>query len=256
MPKRYPLLIFILLLISFPATTRAQVNIEKMRLKEPEGFAFSFSANYALRTGNRERSDIGIGTRIDYKEDAHYIFLLGNVDYGISQGETYKNRSFAHLRYNYAFSAVVDGELFSQLENDEFTLLQIRFLAGTGFRVRYIGGEKIVLYQGSSLMLEHESLDERKVTIHAAEHTSLRWNNYINARIQLAENVSFFNTVYVQPQLDNFKDVRLLLDSSLQFNLNDHFAFTTTLNLRYDSLPPDAIQSLDLELKNGIRLTF
>lgn len=256
MLKLYTFLVWSIVIICAPGITQAQVNIEKMRLKEPEGFVFSFSASYALRTGNRERSDIGMGTRIDYKDEAHYVFLLGNVDYGISQGETYKNRSFAHLRYNYAFSPVVDGELFSQLENDEFTLLQIRLLAGAGFRVRYIAREKIVLYQGSSLMLEHESLDERKVTIHAAEHTSMRWNNYINTRFQLAENVSFFNTVYVQPQLDNFKDVRLLLDSSLQFSINDHFAFTTTLNLRYDSLPPDGIQSLDLELKNGIRLTF
>jgi putative salt-induced outer membrane protein YdiY len=225
-------------------------------MTEPEGLAFTFSVNYSLRAGNQDRSDLGAGSRLDYKAGRHYVFLLGNLNYGISQGVTYKNRSFAHLRYNYALKPAVVGELFGQLENDPFTLLQIRLLVGMGARLRYLSGEHLALFQGSGLMLEHEALDANKVIVHPSEITALRWNNYLNARLQLDEHVSFFNTLYVQPRLDEFGDIRLLLDSGITVNLNDHVAITTTLNLRYDSRPPDTIASFDLELKNGLRLAF
>jgi hypothetical protein len=91
-------LLFLGLYLARPAP--AQVNIEKMRMTEPEGLAFTFSVNYSLRAGNQDRSDLGAGSRLDYKAGRHYVFLLGNLNYGISQGVTYKNRSFAHHRYN------------------------------------------------------------------------------------------------------------------------------------------------------------
>ncbi len=243
-------------LLFLPIDSLAQVNIEKTRVEDPEGLSFTLSSSVALRAGNQERFDIGTSARLDYKVEKNHIFLLGNLGYGKSGNQTYKNRSFAHLRFNHEVSRLVTTELFGQVENDEFTLLQIRVLAGVGVRIPYIATENIAIYQGTSFMFEHEELDPNRVIIHPASITANRWNNYINIRLKLTDSVSLFNTGYVQPRFDDFEDFRLLLDTILEISFNAHLSFTTSLNLRYDSRPPDELESLDLDLRNGFRLSF
>ncbi len=239
-----------------PHFASAQVNIEKTRVEDPEGLSFTLSSNVSIRAGNQERYDIGTSARLDYKIDKNHVFLLGNVGYGKSDTRVYRNRSFAHLRFNHDVSRAITAELFGQIENDEFTLLQIRVLAGVGIRVPYLQRENIAIYQGTSFMFEHEELDQNRVFEHPASITANRWNNYINIRLQLNENVSLFNTGYIQPRFDDMEDFRVLLDTILEISFNAHFSFTTSLNLRYDSRPPDGLESLDLELRNGFRLSF
>lgn len=250
------LLLTCILLSVAPRLTVAQVNIEKTRVEDPEGLSFTLSSSFSFRTGNLKRYDLGLGTRLDYKIERNHIFILGNVGYGESRNQTYKNRSFAHIRFMHDAASWMTTELFSQVENDEFTLLRIRILAGVGVRIPYIREANFALYQGTSLMLEHESLDPDRVVDHPSTITANRWNNYINLRFKLKDNISFFNTGYFQPRFDDFGDYRILLDSSLQFAFTENFSFSTSLNLRYDSRPPDGLEPLDLDVRNGFRLTF
>ncbi len=244
------------LFLGFTSDAVSQVNIEKMRVEDPEGLSFTFTSNFAIRAGNLKRYDVSVGSRLDYKIERNHIFLLGNVGYGESRNQSYKNRSFAHLRFMHIVSPLVTTELFGQVENDEFTLLQIRILAGIGVRMPYVKREHVAISQGMSFMFEHEELDPVRVVLHPSSITSNRWNNYVNIRLQLNDSVSFFNTGYFQPRFDDFNDFRLLLDSGLQIEFSSRFSFYTSLNLRYDSRPPDELESLDLDVQNGFRLQF
>lgn len=240
----------------FTSEAISQVNIEKMRVEDPEGLSFTFSSNFSIRAGNLKRYDVSVGSRLDYKIDRNHIFLLGNVGYGESRNQSYKNRSFAHLRFMHTVSPLVTTELFGQVENDEFTLLQIRILAGIGMRIPYVKKERVAVSQGMSFMFEHEELDPARVIEHPSSITSNRWNNYVNIRLKLNDTVSFFNTGYFQPRFDDFDDFRLLLDSGLRIEFSSRFSFSTSLNLRYDSRPPDELESLDLDVRNGFRFEF
>jgi len=249
-------LLLLLLLLSFPDLSRAQVNTEKLRSLQEEGFSLTFGGDFSLRSGNSDLFEIGIDSRAEYRSKRHYTFLVGNVRYGERENQAFKNRSFAHLRYNYSIHPRIVGEVFGQVENDEFTRLQLRSLAGAGLRFRYVETEVVLLLQGSSLMFEHERLDPDKVKIHPDQVTAARWSNYVNLRLNLSENLALINTVYVQPRLDAFGDVRILDEAALAIDVSKHLTFKTTFNLFYDSRPPDEVVSTDLSLRNGLVLSL
>ncbi len=236
---------------SLPAA--GQINIEKTRVEDPEGISLAVATTFAFRSGNVTRYDLSSSARVDHKSDKNHIFLLGNVGYGESRGTTYKNRAFAHLRFMHDASRFITTELFGQVENDTFTRLQLRVLAGIGIRIPYVKRDNIAIYQGTSFMFEHESLAPDNVGEHPAEITANRWNNYINIRLKLNDKVAFFNTGYAQPRFDDFGDIRILLDSGLQIELSTRFSFFTSLNLRYDSRPPGTLKSLDIDMRNGLK---
>jgi putative salt-induced outer membrane protein YdiY len=94
------------------------------------------------------------------------------------------------------------------------------------------------------------------VTGHPVEQSVMRWSNYLNVRLNLTQQTSFIATIYVQPRLDAFGDIRVLHDATLAIAITEHLTLSTTLNLYYDSEPPDNIEDFDLELRNGIQVRF
>ena len=94
-------------------------------------------------------------------------------------------------------------------------------------------------------------MTEHPEVVHVA-----RWSNYLNVRLDLSETVTFNHTVYVQPRLDDFDDVRVLNEAALALDITEHVTFRTTFNLRYDSRPPDEIEALDVAVRNGLAVAF
>lgn len=248
--------VVVLFVVCFCNLAMAQVNIERQRDLEVQGLAVSVESDIALLSGNSDVFDLGLGGRIDYRAETFHTFFLSSVRYGESNGKEYRNRAFGHLRLNYDLRPRLVGELFGQIEHDVFTLLQLRLLGGAGVRFRHVRNEQVGLYQGTSLMYEFEDIDDEESGAHPGETKEVRWSNYINLRITLSEQTFFRNTVYVQPALGDFSDVRVLDEASLVVALTKHLAFKTSFNLRYDSDPPDSIEPLDLAIRNGLAVTF
>ena len=236
--------------------TAAQINTEKMRAFDVDGFATTLGGDFLIESGNSDLFEIGLSTRFDYRRDRHYTFLAGQLRYGEEGNATFKNRAFSHLRYNYELTPWLIGESFTQLQQDGFKLLQLRVLVGGGARFRYVETDWVGVFQGTTMMFEHENLNATEVIGHPARQSIARWSNYLNVRIRLSDETSFVSTVYVQPRLDAFGDVRVLHDASLAVALTRHLTLSTTLNLYYDSRPPDNVEDLDLELRNGLQVRF
>jgi putative salt-induced outer membrane protein YdiY len=237
----------------------AQINIEKRRAFDVDGVAVSLTGDVSLLSGNSEAFNLTGGLRFDYRKGKHYTFLLGSARYGESSNKKYREHYFGHLRYNYDLMPRLVGELFGQAERDAFTLLQVRLLAGGGLRFRYFmlaDEQRIGIFQGSTLMYEYEDLDAAKTGAHPATMYVVRWSNYLNVRLELTDRTNLINTVYVQPRLGDFDDLRILDEAVLAIALTRHLTFRTAFNLRYDSRPPGDIASTDLSLANGLTVTF
>lgn len=242
------------LIVPYPAS--AQVNTERMRAFGVDGFATTLGGDLLLESGNADLFEVGLNTRFDYRRDRHYAFLVGQLRYGEESDATFKNRTFGHVRYNYQWVPWLVGEAFTQLQQDGFKLLQLRVLVGSGPRFQYVDTGTLGLFQGTTLMYERENLNAGEVIGHPAEQSVMRWSNYLNVRIKLTEQTSFIGTIYVQPRLDAFEDVRVLHDASLAVAITEHVTLRTTLNLNYDSRPPDNVEDLDVEVRNGLQVTF
>lgn len=249
--------VFLLLFLSalfLPA--RAQVNTEKLRAFDVDGWAATLGGDVAVRSGNSDLMEVGGQSRIDYRAGKHYTFLDSYLRYARVQDTTFENQAFAHLRYTVQLSCWLATEVFSQIERDGFTRLQVRLLGGAGTRFIILDTERYGLFQGTALMIEYEDLDSDLAGSHPEIVTVGRWSNYLSLRLRFTEQTSFVNTFYAQPQLDAFGDIRLLNEGTLIVALTRHVRFTTTVQFRYDSRPPDTIEPFDLTLRNGLAFSF
>lgn len=238
------------------ASARAQVNTERMRALDADGVAAEVDGDVALQSGNADVFEVGLGLRVDARKGRNYTFLVGRVRYGEKDGDAFRNRSFAHLRYNRTLVPWLVGESFAQVERDGFAQLQLRTLGGVGLRVRYLDTETVKVFQGTTPMYEYESLDVDAVARHSAQTSRVRWSNYLNVRFQVTEATYLRTTLYVQPRVDAFDDVRVLNEAVLGVAITERVSLNVRFDLRYDSRPPDEVEDLDLALRNGITVAL
>jgi putative salt-induced outer membrane protein YdiY len=233
-----------------------QVNTERMRALDVDGVRFEVGGDVAVQSGNADLFEVGMSLRIDVRSQANYLFLVGDLRYGEKDGDPFRNRSFAHLRYNRTLTPWLVAEGFTQVERDGFAQLQLRTLGGAGLRVQYVNTDAFKLFQGTTPMYEFENLDASAVTVHPATSSHIRWSNYVNVRLQLTDNTYLLNTIYVQPRADALGDTRILDDARLAVALSKRVTLNIRFNLRYDSRPPDEVEDLDLALRNGITVAL
>ena len=242
------------LLLACPAL--GQVNTEKLRSFDVDGFATTLGVDVSLESGNADLFEIGVRPRVDAWQDRHYGFLTGEVRYGEQDGQTFRDRSFAHLRYTYRVLPWLVPETFTQVQDDGFKLLQLRVLYGLGIRLRYIDTERVKVFQGTTPMYEYENLDGGRVVEHPATVSTVRWSNYMNVRLRISDTTYLINTVYVQPVVGDAGDYRVLDEASLGIKITKHVLLRVAFVLNYDSEPPDNVEGLDIALRNGLEVTF
>lgn len=239
-----------------PGTALGQVNTERMRALEVEGFRSTLGVDVAVESGHTELFEIGTRARFDFRRGRHYTFATGEVRYGTQEGDPFRDRTFGHLRYNYQLLPRLVAEAFTQLQRRRFARLKLRTLAGGGLRIRYFDREAVKLFQGTTPMYEYENLDQSPTAGHPSTISTARWSNYLDLKLQFSEEAHFNLTVYVQPRFDEWADVRVLNQATLTAHLTEDIRLTTELSLNYDSRPPDKVESLDLSLQNGIEVSF
>lgn len=240
-----------------PELVYPQVNIEKVRATETEtGFATSLSLSLSAKTGNVELTTLSGEARIDYAWRLARSFLLARGDLGWKDDKRFSEEGLLHARYTRLFSGTLGFELFSQFNYDKARLLDARFLAGGGVRVRFVDKEHLSASLGSAAMVEYERYDLPAGARHAREETVGRWSNYFNLKYELSETGSLVWIVYAQPRFDRFEDLRILSEAALMARLHTALSLTLTARVRYDHEPPDGIEELDTAVLSGVSVEF
>ncbi len=243
-------------LLSVSPAALGQVNTERMRTFDAEGFKTTLGTNLSLQSGNVDLFEIGVTPRVDYRQAQHYAFFAGEFRYGTKGDQPFRDRTFGHLRYNYHVLPWLVGETFTQVQRDGFARLQLRALAGGGLRVQYLDTKTIKIFQGTTPMYEYENLAGSSVRGHPVEASTVRWSNYLNVRLRFTDNTHLITTAYVQPRFDAFDDVRVLHQATLVVSITEHVRLMAEYNLNYDSRPPANVEDLNLSLSNGLQVSF
>jgi hypothetical protein len=270
----------VLLLAAALAAPRAQatVNIEKYRLALAEdgaGGGVSLGVNW--KAGNVDYFETSLGGTAGYRRGQHLLLGVISGTYAAKRtgddrmedpGGTlfqtdarYSNKLLGALRYNLELNDRLAGELFTQLQYDEFLLLDLRSLGGLGGRLMVLSGERGNLHLGSGYMLEYESQDPELV---AEDPTTLahRWTSYLSFSLQPTEGLTISSTGYAQPRITDFSDYRLLNESALSVAISDHFSLGIAFTLRHDSDPVELIEGepallpTDTSISNKISVEF
>jgi len=235
----------------------AQVNIEKlMSKKKQDGFSGSVRFDLEIRSGNVDIQEVGFANRIDHSGKAWDALFLLEGGIGWEGGDRFSNEGLVHLRQIYKANERLWPELFVQADYNKKRRLDFRGLVGGGLRLQLVQRDRMLLWWGSSYMLEHEEVDVQAGDPHPDKVTVHRWSNYISAKSQFNERVQGTWTGYLQPRLNRFEDIRILTEARLGVELSRDLTLETSFRLRYDNEPPQGIESVDYLLKNGLAFRF
>jgi hypothetical protein len=158
----------------------------------------------------------------------------------------------------YALDSTCKLETFGQKEFNDFIRLKDRNLIGGGVRISLLNrvpdeDEALSLHIGIGGMFENEVENNDSGEIRT---NLVRSTNYLSFRWKIKRDLAFGAIGYYQVALAEAADFRVLGDASLQFGITEALSFTAGLHLRYDNEPPPDVERHDLELKNGIVVTF
>jgi hypothetical protein len=244
----------------FAPSARAQVNTENLRKRvKVTGYTLLLEGSLTGDTGNTEGITAGGGVGAGWAHHPHLVFGYARADYAKYAGVTSVNKSFAHARYNYEFIDWAWAELFAQAQSDQFQRMKLRSLFGAGPRFRLAhadAGKGFDVFYGTAYMLERDVISVAPGAGDANVQVWHRWSNYLTAQWELDERVILATSIYVQPVFDDFPNVRVLDETLFTFKVTKLLAASIAGAVHYDSTPPTAVKTTDLEIKNSLTLTF
>ncbi|MDF1629451.1 MAG: DUF481 domain-containing protein [Alcanivoracaceae bacterium] len=254
MDFRIAISFFTLLLCSF---AHAISNIESQRPgPPPEGWSGNVEFSASGKSGDVEEDRYAVGGRLAFRADKNTAFGVLQASETRSQGVKTADESFAHFRGIHQYSDRLAGEGFLQFQSNEFASLLSRYLAGTGGRFELLSKQdSYSVYVGLGAFHEWERTD---LGTFIERQETWRLNNYWSYQHRLNEQVNWYGTLYLQPDVDNFKDYRTLVDTGFVVRLTGSLRMKVSYNLRHDSEPPRnllAVPVIDREKTNSQYVT-
>lgn len=241
-------------LLFFVFQTHSQiVNIENQRLSaKKEGFSggLDINANYTVNT--KTLLQIGSTIKLAYLKKRHYLLLLGDQAIVNSGDESFINKGFEHLRYNYQLkdSGKVVYEAFHQGQFNKVQRINMRLLLGTGLRFLIIDQKNYQLNLGTGFMGEYEELTAGAIS------QDILSANYISFDGQFFENFGMNSITYFQPKLVDFGNYRISNETSLRFRFNSFLTFKIIYQLSHDSRDIPEVRKTNYSIKNSISFNF
>lgn len=247
-----------LLFVCTATVVLAQVNTEALRRQSLDaGWHHQLNAGVTYSGGNSEFLQVSGNWRIDFVHLPWYLFSVSNYQRSTQGGRAFVNKGFAHLRLIRKIKPRLSGELFGQREFNDFIQLKDRLLAGSGIRIALHPSDRqeerqLTIYLGLGGMYEFEALEDEFLS-----KTRLwRSTNYFSIDWRKPKRWQVNWIGYYQQALTEATDYRLLMQGNLDLQLTDHVAYRTNLNFRYDNQPPRDLQAHDVEVMNGLTLTW
>lgn len=243
-----------MVLVAASGPARAQlVNIEKERRAEgTEGTSRRLNLSVAVRSGNVDLVDLGLGLRLERWNESTATLLLSRGRFAERSGDTFVQEALVHLRHNFRRDRRVDPEIYTQYQTNEFALLDSRVLVGGGIRSRLDSGDRTSAYVGLGAMYDYESLDVDPSGEEDPSSSVARLNGYVSYGYALDRRVILNNTLFIQPRVDDPGDLRILEEATMTVEITTAVSLQVTFRLNHDSRPPSTVESTDLELRNSL----
>jgi hypothetical protein len=208
------------------------------------------------RTGNTNLLLLSGGLSGRYRSGDHLVFALVRGEYGVAEGDSFASSDLEHLRYRVAAAPPLEIEAFAQHDRDEFRRLSLRTLAGAGPRLHFTQWSPMDAALGAAYLFEYEELGFAGELDDGDIQLNHRLSAYLRVAIRFDDWLHLGYTLYVQPRLDAFDDVRVLSETELLIAAKKYFSFKLTLGVTADSEPPIGVRAVDARRKASIQISF
>ncbi|RUO31497.1 hypothetical protein CWE12_00395 [Aliidiomarina sedimenti] len=221
----------------FSAPALSIVNIEDMRMDESKpGWMLSSTLSLSGKRGNLEEDKLSLNGGTQWISDDLKVrnLLLFTVANDRAEGETYSEEYFAHLRHTRQVVNGIAWELFGQHQSEPLNQDYKRQLIGSNARFR-IETALVDGYGGAGLMYEERSVEPPLAE--QIERNDWRLNFYLNSSYPLSDNAELAVNFYVQPAIEDFSDVRSVVNAGITSRLNRVFSLTLDVSYSNESEP-------------------
>lgn len=247
----------LLIVLSSYVLAEAQVtNVEGERVKtDTIGWTGEVNTGFKFVKESANVFTSNTDARVQYKAPKDLYLALGEYNWSGAGGKAFTHNAYMHLRYNRKFKADwMRWEVFSQLQFNEITRINLRLLNGTGPRFKVLNKEIAVMYLGTLYMFEHaKELDIDDVVIMKYEH---RLSSYLSYSIFPTEQISLVSTTYYQPRLDKWSDFRVAHASEMRIKILKHLVLSMVYKLNFDADPAMGVSRLTHSFENKIGVVF
>ncbi|TVP77477.1 MAG: DUF481 domain-containing protein [Gemmatimonadales bacterium] len=251
------LLLGALLLGITPATVQGQtiLNTERFQLHEVDGFHMSADFSADGSQGNSRFLNTGASGIVGFRDESNWTRVIFGGKFLSDAERSILDNQYAQVRYSRLLSPRTRTFHFLQAQRNETLRLKRRYLAGTGIRYRVAGGDRgrTRLDAGTGLMLEWERLDPDAFDDPAVEFSvrTPRMSNLAVLSHELEGGARLVNILYVQPDVGDLQDIRVLNDLGLLVPITSSARVTISAEWRYDSQPPGDLRRNDLSWSAG-----
>ena len=238
--------------VVFSQIAYAIVDVESLRDRAGNETGYSSSGNLQASgaSGNSDRADVSFSALLQYLGNGFSnLFVIGS-EYGETSGNRSADEQLIHLRHTRVLTKRSDWEIFSQLQQNEFTRLEERTLLGSGIRLGFGDHLDSRLYLGLGAFYEstrNENESAREMG---------RSNIYVSHRKKTSKDISFITTAYLQNKLDDPDDQRAIGSFSMSIPATENLDFTISVNLEHDSRSPIGVEKTDWTYKTGFGWKF
>ncbi|MDA0359619.1 MAG: DUF481 domain-containing protein [Proteobacteria bacterium] len=142
--------------VVFSQIAYAIVDVESLRDRAGNETGYSSSGNLQASgaSGNSDRADVSFSALLQYLGNGFSnLFVIGS-EYGETSGNRSADEQLIHLRHTRVLTKRSDWEVFSQLQQNEFTRLEERTLLGSGIRLGFGDNSDPRLYLGLGAFYE------------------------------------------------------------------------------------------------------
>lgn len=220
---------FLIIIFLYPSNIYSQiVNMESSRKEGLIGSHFQINIGLNGSSGTVDRTNYSLEGRVDVNSDKWQRFGILSYKREEKDDSITSNNTFLHLRGVRKISPLLAVEGFIQLSEKPLQKIKRRELIGAGIRLSPYKSIKV----GLGVFNE----DEERVLSKSRE--TVRINSYITNSFNISESASFESTLYIQPDIEDFSELRSYLVLGLRLKISERFSSIITYENTHDSSPP------------------
>ena len=220
---------FLIIIFLYPSNIYSQiVNMESSRKEGLIGSHFQINIGLNGSSGTVDRTNYSLEGRVDINSDKWQRFGILSYKREEKDDSITSNNTFLHLRGVRKISPLLAVEGFIQLSEKPLQKIKRRELIGAGIRLSPYKSIKV----GLGVFNE----DEERVLSKSRE--TIRINSYITNSFNISESASFESTLYIQPDIEDFSELRSYLVLGLRLKISERFSSIITYENTHDSSPP------------------
>ena len=222
-------IVFLLIVIAYPDYSYSQiVNMESARKEGLSGLHYELNFGLNGSSGTVDRTNYSQEGRIDLNSEKWKRFAIVSYKREEKDNSITSNDTFMHIRGVRKITPLLALEGFIQISEKPLQKIKRRELIGAGIRLSP--------YKSARIGLGIFNENEERILSEARE--TVRINSYITNSFKISETASFDSTLYLQPDIEDFSELRSYIVLGLRLKISKRFSSIISYENTRDSSPP------------------